>query len=505
MERQATARDTSFEPDLGFQNPATLSAKTLTLISFHEIVNDEGPGWGGTRVRDAAVPALPGAGLRVGVSDDGALPAIRRPGRPMTADKCIGCRYCMWACPWGVPTADWNSLAPKIRKCTHCADRCDQPLPEARNGQPLTEAREQAITGQHPVPACVKACPADALRYGTREEMLAEAQQADRRAARTSTSITCTARRRPAARASCTCPRCRSTKLGFPTLGDKPFPNSPKTALGAVPPAVMALGATARRRPTRSSSARSGRRRPRRRTIIIRRSSACTRKLLTPFNWVLLVLMAIGVLSIVSRFVLGLGGSTNLSDTYPWGLWIVFDLVWIALAAGAFATAGLIYVFQRKDLYSLGPIRRPDGVPELLVRHGHARRRPRAAVALLPARRCSRPEHSAMFEVSWCVGLYVTILLLEFLPVPLEHFGYARAVEIWRRWYGRLRRVRGDAVRLHAVAQPRCTRRSPRGRLRHTGLAVPRAREARRADSAGHRRGHAVDDAPELAGVAVSS
>ena len=61
--------------------------------------------------------------------------------------------------------------------------------------------------------------------------------------------------------------------------------------------------------------------------------------------------MAFGAMSFVARFVLGLGGSTQLSDTYAWGLWIVFDLVWIAVAAGAFASAGLIYVFQRKDLY----------------------------------------------------------------------------------------------------------------------------------------------------------
>ena len=64
--------------------------------------------------------------------------------------------------------------------------------------------------------------------------------------------------------------------------------------------------------------------------------------------------MAVGGVSLVARFVLGLGGSTHLSDTYPWGLWIVFDLVWIAIAAGAFATAGIIYVFQRKDLYAMG-------------------------------------------------------------------------------------------------------------------------------------------------------
>jgi formate dehydrogenase iron-sulfur subunit len=41
-----------------------------------------------------------------------------------------------------------------------------------------------------------------------------------------------------------------------------------------------------------------------------------------------------------------------------------------------------------------------------------------------------------MFEVSWCIGLYVTILLLEFLPVLFERWGLTRAMEIWRRWSG---------------------------------------------------------------------
>ena len=41
-----------------------------------------------------------------------------------------------------------------------------------------------------------------------------------------------------------------------------------------------------------------------------------------------------------------------------------------------------------------------------------------------------------MFEVSWCVGLYVTILLLEFLPVPFERWGLQKAKEIWQRWSG---------------------------------------------------------------------
>jgi formate dehydrogenase iron-sulfur subunit len=41
-----------------------------------------------------------------------------------------------------------------------------------------------------------------------------------------------------------------------------------------------------------------------------------------------------------------------------------------------------------------------------------------------------------MFEVSWCVGLYVTILLFEFLPVPLERLGFQRALAAWKKWSG---------------------------------------------------------------------
>jgi formate dehydrogenase iron-sulfur subunit len=156
-------------------------------------------------------------------------------------------------------------------------------------------------------------------------------------------------------------------------------------------------------------------------------------RLWTPFNLILLALMAFGAISLLARFALGLGGSTNLSDTYAWGLWIVFDLVWIAVAAGAFATAGFIYIFQRKDLYSMGraavlmgflsysfvtvTLVADLGLPWHFYQLG-----------------LQAPEQSAMFEVSWCVGLYVTILLLEFLPVPFERWGLGRALEIWKRW-----------------------------------------------------------------------
>jgi len=149
----------------------------------------------------------------------------------------------------------------------------------------------------------------------------------------------------------------------------------------------------------------------------------------------LLVLMAFGAISLVARFALGLGGSTHLSDTYAWGLWIVFDLVWIAVAAGAFATAGFIYVFQRKDLYSMGR----SAVLMGLLSYSFVTVTLIADLGLpwhFYQLGLQAPEQSAMFEVSWCVGLYVTVLLLEFLPVPFERWGLHKAMDLWRRWSG---------------------------------------------------------------------
>ncbi|MGD8996823.1 MAG: 4Fe-4S dicluster domain-containing protein, partial [Anaerolineae bacterium] len=69
-------------------------------------------------------------------------------------DKCIGCRYCMMACPFQVPRVDWDKVFPVIAKCTFCADRID-------HGQ---------------IPACAEACPVQALTFGTRKQVLEEAR-----------------------------------------------------------------------------------------------------------------------------------------------------------------------------------------------------------------------------------------------------------------------------------------------------------------------------------------
>ena len=71
------------------------------------------------------------------------------------ADKCMGCRYCLAACPYGIPRYEWDQRVPYVTKCTMCIDR-------VRQGD---------------IPACVDACPEEATLFGTRTELLAEAHR----------------------------------------------------------------------------------------------------------------------------------------------------------------------------------------------------------------------------------------------------------------------------------------------------------------------------------------
>jgi len=83
----------------------------------------------------------------------------KRPDGPVVYDpgKCMGCRYCMVACPFGIPAYDYdNALTPQVRKCNLCAHR--------------VPSRQQA-------PACVTICPEEVLTYGRRADLLALAHE----------------------------------------------------------------------------------------------------------------------------------------------------------------------------------------------------------------------------------------------------------------------------------------------------------------------------------------
>jgi formate dehydrogenase iron-sulfur subunit len=79
------------------------------------------------------------------------------------SQKCMGCRYCMMACPFGIPRYEWDSPTPIVQKCTLCYSRLEQ--------------------GQ--LPACVETCPQQVLTFGERSEILALANQRLQEAAQT--------------------------------------------------------------------------------------------------------------------------------------------------------------------------------------------------------------------------------------------------------------------------------------------------------------------------------
>ncbi len=150
----------------------------------------------------------------------------------------------------------------------------------------------------------------------------------------------------------------------------------------------------------------------------------------TLWKVIFVVIMALGAYATVLRFVYGLGASTNLSDQFPWGIWIGFDvLCGVMLAAGGFTLMAAVHVF---NLERFKPIIRPTVLTAFL---GYVL----VCIALLydlgryyriwhPL--VMRNPHSVMFEVAYCVMLYTTVLALEFAPIVFEKFRMSKALRI---------------------------------------------------------------------------
>lgn len=138
---------------------------------------------------------------------------------------------------------------------------------------------------------------------------------------------------------------------------------------------------------------------------------------ITPLRlWVagLVGLIGLGLVGAALTLRYGLA-ITNLTDQVPWGLWITLDLSAIALGAGAFTFSAVVYLFR---------IRRFEPVARAAVFIGFLGYSS-AMMALIMD--IGRPErfwhplvfwnvHSVLWEITWCVVLYFTILLVEFVP-----------------------------------------------------------------------------------------
>ena len=155
---------------------------------------------------------------------------------------------------------------------------------------------------------------------------------------------------------------------------------------------------------------------------------------ITFWKVVLVLTWLAGLIAAIVRFTGGLGAATNLSDKFPWGLWVGFDVITgVGLAAGGFTLAAAVYVFHVKRFY---PVLKPAILTAFL---GYVL----VIIGLLFD--VGRPDkiynplfmgnlHSALFEVAMCVMFYTTVLFFEFSPNLFDRLGWSGP----KRWIARV-------------------------------------------------------------------
>jgi formate dehydrogenase iron-sulfur subunit len=129
-----------------FESPRSTSTKTWTVVNRYE--TDKGEVFVKRQCFHCNQPACVSACLVKAMFKQKKGPVIWR------ESKCMGCRYCMISCPFDVPKFEYENPVPKIQKCNFCYTR-------------LEEGKR---------PACVEACPMEALSFGTRRDLIKSAE-----------------------------------------------------------------------------------------------------------------------------------------------------------------------------------------------------------------------------------------------------------------------------------------------------------------------------------------
>ena len=149
------------------------------------------------------------------------------------------------------------------------------------------------------------------------------------------------------------------------------------------------------------------------------------------FKLILWLITGVAAFVAVARFMFGLGSTTSLSDATPWGLWIGFDVMsGVALASGGFVITAAVYIFKLDRFRS---IVRPAVLTAFL---GYV------AVSISLLFDLGLPwniwyliiywnPHSPLFEVGWCMMLYLIVLALEFIPVPMEEYPVLARIRVF--------------------------------------------------------------------------
>ena len=155
----------------------------------------------------------------------------------------------------------------------------------------------------------------------------------------------------------------------------------------------------------------------------------------TWWDWVLLAVMAMGVVLAVVRYAAGIASVANINNAYPWGWWVGYGIMtMIALGGVGFTITGLVEVLGVRRYHSL---LRPAVLMALLCYSG--------AIIMLMVE-LGRPwmvwmilvswaPTAALYEVGWCAFLYLNVLVFEFATVPLEQLGWGRLLGIVRVIY----------------------------------------------------------------------
>lgn len=153
---------------------------------------------------------------------------------------------------------------------------------------------------------------------------------------------------------------------------------------------------------------------------------------LTPFNVISIPVILTGLVILYFRFVYGLGSVTNLSQEFPWGFWLGFDVITgVALAGGAYVITFVVYVMKVEKYYSIVRVTVLNGLLAYIFYAG-------ALVfdigrpwhALNPYIGNSFGYSSVMFLICWHFMLYMVAAFIEFSPVIAEWAHWERTRKI---------------------------------------------------------------------------
>lgn len=342
---------------------------------------------------------------------------------------CVGCRYCMIACPFNIPAYEYRDpITPKVMKCTLCQPRIQKGL----------------------MPKCVEICPKEALAFGTREDLIKIARQrihdypgryVDHIYGEHEMG-------------GCNwlyISNVRFADIGMrQDLGDISAAQRTSGLLAAFPIVVVTgfvsltgiYAISKRKDQIANEEKQAGAKRDVKKAVKdpakpARKSSGAQTSLqppknpqsvFSPFNLIAGIIVLVGMILTVLRFTGGLGAVTRLDDNNPWGLWIGFDMLCgVTLAAGGYMTSAACYVFGLKRCHSAV---RPAVLTAFL---GYA------LVVLALCYDVGRPwrlfysiflsqgTSSLLFMLAVCMFLSVFVLAIKCSPAAFEWLGWRKA------------------------------------------------------------------------------